>query len=139
MQALICPPLLIFVGLRRCFMKRTVLESSNFSDTFLRRPHSTLHKRIAEGDHRKLPETCLASRPIFPYQPGLCRPTEYTSARTPPLLTRPISVPSGTAISQSPALRRSKAFSCMVFGIRQFPCHFCKSQKALDFLISDTL
>src|ERR1700674_322112 len=42
-----------------------------------------------------------------------------------------------TAISQSPALRRSKPFSCMVYGIRQFPCHSCKSQKALDFLISD--
>src|SRR6266851_8378715 len=79
-------------------MKRPVLELSNFSDTFLPGPHSTLHKRIAEGDHRKLPETCLVSRPIFPCQPGLCRPTEYTSAWTPPLLTRPISVLSGNRL-----------------------------------------
>src|SRR6266705_734853 len=67
-------------------MKRTVMESSIFSERFLRLPHSMLHKRTAEGDHRKLPETCLASQPILPYHPCLCRPTEYTSARTPPLL-----------------------------------------------------
>src|SRR5712664_2818389 len=57
-----------------------------------------LHKRTAEGDHRKPPETCLASRPILPYHPCLWRPTEYTSARTPPLLTRPISVVSGNRL-----------------------------------------
>lgn len=38
-----------------------------------------------------------------------------------------------TAIWQSPALRRSKALSHMVFGIRHFPCHFCKVVPSMRF------
>ena len=38
-----------------------------------------------------------------------------------------------TAIWQSLALRRSKALSYMVFGIRHFPCHFCKVVPSMRF------